>query len=204
MDIAVDGKSTGQEGLEPLFILEEGDNIDSVMCNITKVNSQETVKISQEDNGDTIKENTQATEKRQQEESNVFESENRTLIKSEVHEEEMGDDPEKRTQMESRTKDIEAVDIDVNRENETTERAEENVPDEPPSVGEGASPTQIAPPEIGTKAQTKTEVLLRPKTQPSAATSAKFLSPEDAQKKVSLNIQNHRHVIYSSIDLMIW
>ncbi|XP_076136951.1 uncharacterized protein gpsm3 [Alosa pseudoharengus] len=184
MDMAVDGQSTRKEDLEPLFILEEGDDIDSVMCNTSKVNGQETVTITQQDNGDTIKGNHQPVEQLQ--DSAVCESEDGTVKKSEMQEEERGGDPEKRTQREMETKDSKAADIDVNRENEAMLRAEESVPDEPPAVGEGASHTQTAPRETDATAETKTEVLLRHKTQPSAETPKKckdFLSPDDAQKK---------------------
>ncbi|XP_062394776.1 G-protein-signaling modulator 2 [Sardina pilchardus] len=185
MDMAVDGQSTRKEDLEPLFILEEGDDIGSVMCNTSIVNSQETVKKIQQDSGDTIKENHLPVEQLQ--ESTTCESEDGT-VKSNMQEEEREGDPEKGTQREMETKDSAAADIDVNRENEAMQRTEESVPDEPPAVGEGASHMQTTLQGTDATAETKTEVVLRHKTQPSAETTKKckdFLSPDDAQKKVN-------------------
>ncbi|KAL2084422.1 hypothetical protein ACEWY4_019940 [Coilia grayii] len=193
MDNTVDGtcKAAEPEDLEPLFILEEGDDIDSIMCNIKKDKCQETVMVTEEGNDDSIKENTQPTE--EQEETNVCESEDRTVKQSEMHEEENGSDTDERIQKETEIKDTEA-DIDVNRENDTEAGTEENVPDVAEAVGEGTSHTMVPPEELEvaegrkTEVTQNTEVVLRHKTQPNADMSAKskdFLSPEDAQKKIN-------------------
>lgn len=207
MELDGEPNATGQQDLEPLFILEEGDDIGSVMCNRTTDKGQGTVKITEEDNGDTIKENRLPVEAQQQ--SNVCESADGIVKKTGMHKEENGGDTDKRRQKETETKDTEA-DVDVNQEHEAALRTEAHASQEPRAEGEGGPHTQTAPQETAgaerketdVTAGRNTKILLRHKTYPNAETRAKsrdLLSPEDAQKKVSEAIQNdHFTVIHTA------
>ncbi|XP_063055448.1 uncharacterized protein DDB_G0284459 [Engraulis encrasicolus] len=203
MDDKVDGNCKAAEtgGLEQLLILEEGDDIDSIMCNIKKDKcEEETAVVTEEsDRSSNIKEeNILSTEGEQQEEEETGMSEDRTVKQTEMHKEESGGEADERIQRKTERKDTEA-DTEVKKHDNAMVMAgtEENVASVvAETVGEGketASHNVPRPEEPGTDEEEKTdikstEVVLRPKTQlhvDMPTTSKDFLSPNDAQKKVN-------------------